>query len=269
LEWIEMARAKGWDVLLDVAAFTPTNRLDLDRWRPDFVTLSFYKIFGYPTGVGCLLARKAALAKLARPWFAGGTITVASVQADKYYLADGEAAFEDGTLDYLALPAVEIGVQHIESIGIDTIHERVRCLTGWLLDNLRTLRQTNGQPLVRIYGPSSTERRGGTVTFNFYGADGRAIDHRVVEERANAANISLRTGCFCNPGGGEVALGLSGTELSSCFRQPEHETHLTVDDFRMCIDGKSTGAVRVSLGLVSNVADVNRFITFAREFAGQ
>ena len=60
---------------------------------------------------------QAALAKLRRPWFAGGTITVASVQGDRYYLAEGEAAFEDGTLDYLALPAVEIGLQHIESIG--------------------------------------------------------------------------------------------------------------------------------------------------------
>ena len=49
--------------------------------------------------------------------------------------------------------------------------------------------------------------------------DGLAIDHRIVEQHANAANISLRTGCFCNPGGGEIALGLTGTELSSCFRQ--------------------------------------------------
>ena len=266
LDWIDAAQAKGWDVLLDAAAFTPTNRLDLGRWRPDFVVQSFYKIFGYPTGVGCLLARKTALAKLRRPWFAGGTITVASVQGDKYYLAEGESAFEDGTLDYLALPAVEIGLQHIESVGIDTIHERTRCLTGWLLAHLRALRQANGQPLVRLYGPPSTDRRGGTVTFNFYGADGRAIDHRFVEERANAANISLRTGCFCNPGGGEIALGITGTELSSCFRQPEHETHLTIDDFRLCIDGKSSGAVRVSLGLVSNLTDVNRFIAFAQQF---
>jgi selenocysteine lyase/cysteine desulfurase len=53
--------------------------------------------------------RKSALAKLRRPWFSGGTITVASVQGDKHYLAEGESAFEDGTLDYLAIPAVEIG----------------------------------------------------------------------------------------------------------------------------------------------------------------
>ena len=110
---------------------------------------------------------------------------------------------------------------------------------------------------------------GGIVTFNFCDPAGRAIDHRIVEARATDANISLRTGCFCNPGGGEIALGLTGTELSSCFRQPEHETHLTIDDFRMCIDGKSSGAVRVSLGLVSNLADVDRFIDFAKQFIGK
>ena len=268
LEWIAEAQAKGWDVLLDAAAFTATSRLDLSRWKPDFVVQSFYKMFGYPTGIGCLLARKIALAKLRRPWFSGGTITVASVQGDRYYLAEGASAFEDGTLDFLAMPAVEIGLEHVSSIGIDAIHDRVTRLTGRLLEHLLALTQTNGKPLVRLFGPKTTDRRGGIVTFNFYGADGRAIDHRRVEELANAANISLRTGCFCNPGGGEIALGITGTELSSCFRQPAHETHLTIDDFRLCIDGKSTGAVRVSLGLVSNVDDVDRFIAFAKGFIG-
>ena len=132
LDWIPLAQEHGWDVLLDAAAFTPTNRLDLDRWKPDFVSQSFYKMFGYPTGVGCLIARKPALAKLRRPWFAGGTITVASVQGDKFYLAEGASAFEDGTPNYLALPAVEFGLQYLSQIGIDMIHTRVRCLTGWL-----------------------------------------------------------------------------------------------------------------------------------------
>ena len=266
LDWIPLAQEHGWDVLLDAAAFTPTNRLDLRRWHPDFVAQSFYKIFGYPTGVGCLIARKAALAKLRRPWFAGGTITVASVQGDRYYPAEGEAGFEDGTPNYLALPAIEFGLQYISDVGIDTIHDRVRCLTGWLIGQLTGLEHVNGMPLVRIYGPRSDKRRGGTVTFNLYDREGRAIDHRDVEQRANAAGISLRTGCFCNPGGGEIALGITGTELSSCFRRPEHETHFTVDDFRLCIDGKSTGAVRVSLGLASNVADVEAFVALARGF---
>jgi len=266
LEWIAQAQAKGWDVLLDAAAFVATNRLDLSRWHPDFVPLSFYKMFGYPTGVGCLLARRVALARLRRPWFAGGTITVASVQGDRYYLAEGEAAFEDGTLNYLSLPAIEIGLKHLEAIGMEIIHERVRCLTGWLLDNLLALRHANGQSLVRLYGPPNADQRGGTITANFYSVGGKAFDHRLIEREANKVNISLRTGCFCNPGGGEIALGLEAGELNTCFRQVAHQERLTIDDFRLCIDGKSTGAVRISLGFVSNFADVYRFMEFARGF---
>lgn len=262
LDWIAQAQAKGWDVLLDAAAFVPTNRLDLSRWRPDFVTLSFYKMFGYPTGVGCLLARKAALTKLHRPWFAGGTITVASVQGDRYYLHEGAEAFEDGTLNYLTLPAVEIGLRHLARIGLDTIHTRVACLTGWLLDQLTALRHPNDTPLVQIYGPVSTQQRGGTITLNFYDRQGHFIDHRWVEQQANKANISLRTGCFCNPGGGELALGISAEELAVCFGPAKER--LTIDEFRRCIDAKSSGAVRISVGLVSTFADVYRFSQFAQ-----
>ena len=218
LEWIERAHARGWDVLIDAAAFAPTSQLDLSKYKADFISLSFYKIFGYPTGVGALLARRETLKKLRRPWFAGGTITVASVQGDKYYLAEAPAAFEDGTLDYLNIPAVEIGLKHIQSIGYEIIHERVRCLTGWLLDNLSAMKHTSGVPLVRVYGPLDTIKRGGAVTANFFNKDGGPFDHRFIEAKANQSAISLRTGCFCNPGAGEIALGISRLELAASFR---------------------------------------------------
>ena len=268
LEWVDLAQSKGWDVLLDAAAFVPTNVLDLSKVHPDFVCLSFYKMFGYPTGVGALIARRRALAKLHRPWFSGGTITVASVQGDRYFMAEGSSAFEDGTVDYLNIPGVEIGLRFLGNIGVAAIHERCRVLTTWLLARLLELHYDNGHPLVRLYGPRSTARRGGTVTFNFYTREGRVIDHNVVESEASRDNISLRTGCFCNPGGGEVALDLSKTELIGCFDQPEVQVRqsFTPDDFRLCVDGKSTGAVRVSVGLASNFRDVHRFLRFAERF---
>lgn len=268
LAWIDEAHQHGWDVLLDAAAFVPTSQLDLSKVKPDFVPISFYKMFGYPTGLGALLARKEALAKLHRPWFAGGTITVASVQGDKYYMAEGASAFEDGTIDYLNIPAIEIGLKHLESIGYDVIQERVQALTGWLLSNLTELKHSNGAALVRVYGPTTSEGRGGAVTVNFYDKDGKAFDHRYIEEQANEANISLRTGCFCNPGAGEVALQISRGELDVCFTQPEHEDRLSIDDFRKCIDGKSSGAVRISVGTVTNFKDVQGFLAFARGLLG-
>jgi selenocysteine lyase/cysteine desulfurase len=264
LEWIEKAHAHGWDVLLDAAAYVPTSKLDLSKVKPDFVPISFYKIFGYPTGLGALIARKPALAKLHRPWFAGGTITVASVQGDKYYLADGAPAFEDGTLDYLNIPALEIGLKHIESIGYEVISERVKTLTGWLLEHLTAMKHSTGEPLVRVFGPTTTEGRGGAVTVNFYDRNGNAFDHRFIESEANKVNISLRTGCFCNPGAGEVALGISRVELDVCFTRPDHKDVLSIDEFRKCIDGKSSGAVRISVGMVTTFEDVQALLTFAR-----
>ncbi len=264
LEWIDRGRARGCDVLLDAAAFAPTNRLDLSRLKPDFVTLSFYKMFGYPTGVGALVARHEALGRLRRPWFAGGTIDLVSVQADQFRLAQGAAGFEDGTPDFLALPAVEFGLDVMESTGVGVVHERVRALTSWLIAEFQALTHGNGRPLVRLYGPASAERRGGTLAFNVAAADGTVVDHAIVDARAAAQRISLRTGCFCNPGAGELAFGLSRGEIEVCLdRAPGR---MAYDEFRHCIDPKAAGAVRASLGTASNFRDVWRLVAFLRGF---
>ncbi len=264
LSWIDAAHAQGWHVLLDAAAFVPTNRLDLSRWSPDFVVLSFYKMFGYPTGVGALVARKAALGLLRRPWFAGGTITVASVGADRYHLAAGPAAFEDGTVNFASLPAIDLGLDFLEQVGVENIHRRVEALTGWLIDALLSLRHSNGERLITLYGPAGTEARGGTITVNFRDEAGRFIDHKTIEGRASERGISIRSGCFCNPGAGEMAMGIQADAMRGCFVRLADR--ITYDDFMRCIDGKSTGAVRMSLGLASTFGDARAFVDFAREF---
>ncbi len=264
LDWIAEAQAHGWDVLLDAAAFVPTNRLDLGRWHPDYVVMSFYKMFGYPTGVGALLARWPALSKLRRPWFAGGTITVASVGADRFHPAEGAAGFEDGTVNFTSLPAIDVGLEFLERVGIDNIHARVQALTSWLLERLVELRHASGRPLVTLYGPVSMDARGGTVTFNMNDAAGRFIDHQEIEERAGRRRLSIRAGCFCNPGAGELAMGISADEMRTCFARAADR--ITYDEFRRCIDGKSTGAVRVSLGTATTFHDVEALIGFARSF---
>ncbi len=263
LEWIAHAQARGWDVLLDAAAFAPTNRLDLSAWRPDFVDLSFYKMFGYPTGVGCLLARKSALAKLERPWYAGGTILFSSVLGDGHHLMPGFAAFEDGTVNYLSLPAIESGLRLMASIGIDVIHTRMMNLTGWLIDQLVALRHANGAPVINLYGPAGTHLRGGTVQVNFFDPRGRMWDCLEIERLANAERISLRAGCHCNPGAREAALGLTREDLAPCFAGKDR---MSPAEVTRAIAGKTAGAVRASVGLASNFADVQAYARFAEGF---
>ncbi len=266
LDLIDEAHASGWDVLLDAAAFAPTNRLDVARLRPDLVACSFYKIIGYPTGVGCLLVRRSRLESLQRPWFAGGTITVASVQGDGHYLHDDEAAFEDGTVDYLNIPAVATGLQHLERVGRDAVHQRVSCLTRWLLDALGSLRHANGRAMVEILGPTDSDDRGGTVTFVMRDRDGRPIDDRRVEELANHVGISLRTGCFCNPGAGEIAHGLSDREMAGWFHRG---VPLSFSDLREQLwerFGVLVAAIRVSVGVASTFADAYQLLCFLQGF---
>jgi molybdenum cofactor sulfurtransferase len=262
LEWIEQAHSHGWDVLLDAAAHVPTNRLDLGRWHPDFVAISFYKMFGWPTCIGCLLARRDALARLERPWFSGGTIVAAFVQREYYQSAPGAAHFEDGTVNYLNLPAIEIGLNLLERIGLEMIHARVSTLCTWLLDALRALRHTNGSPAATIYGPRSWQQRGATVAFNFLHPDGRVVDERYVDQVARGCNISLRTGCFCNPGAGEIAFTIARETLVG----GEFGDGMTLEDYIARIGLPSGGAIRASLGLASNFSDVEHFTKFATKF---
>ncbi|NTU71161.1 MAG: aminotransferase class V-fold PLP-dependent enzyme [Coriobacteriia bacterium] len=268
LDWVDIAHDNGWDVLLDCAAFAPTNRLDLSVVKPDFVPLSFYKMFGYPTGVGALIARREALAKLKRPWFAGGTITLASVQGDGWHhLAPGHTGFEDGTVDYLGLPAVRIGLAHVQSAGVDSIHSRVTALASWLLAEMTALTHTSGAPLIQVFGPTDMECRGATIAFYLLDPAGEVLDVHLLESLAGQELISLRTGCFCNPGDGEVAHDIERDEMAECFvgkAKPVtfSECHEIIRD----ATGKMPNTMRVSLGLASDFSDVYRFLAFVTGF---
>jgi len=258
LHWIQTAHEHGYDVLLDAAAYVPSNRLDLSVVKPDFVPVSWYKVLGYPTGVGCLIARREALGRLRRPWFAGGSVYLAGVQGDWYALAPGEARFEEGTVSFLQIPDLTSGLSWINGVGIDLIHQRVMCLTGWLIDRLTALRHGNGQPMARIYGPVGTHDRGGTVAFNLLDPGGRIVDERAVTRDTAGAGISIRTGCHCNPGASEHAAQLTTRDWRKAAR-----AHVrTMDEYLDLLGLPSAGALRASVGLASNVDDVERFLAF-------
>jgi selenocysteine lyase/cysteine desulfurase len=270
LAWVERAQSVGYDVLLDAAAYAPASRLDLREVRPEFAAVSWYKVFGYPTGVGCLLARRDAMARLRRPWFSGGTIWGVSVQGGWHRLLPNESAFEDGTVNFLSIPDVTTGIEWVSSIGMDVISQRVQILTSWLLRCLAGLKHSNGRPMTLLYGPDGDGSRGGTIAFNFLDPTGKLVDERAVSRDAAAAGISLRTGCFCNPGAGEWAFGLSRKAVGGTFvrRQVMRSSFLragmtTVDDYLSVLGLPIGGAVRISLGLASTLGDVESFLDFA------
>ncbi len=230
--WIGAARERGYDVLLDAAAYVPTNPLRLRELMPEFVVVSLYKVLGYPTGVGALIARTDALERLERPWFAGGTVEYVRVATPDYRLKAGAEAFEDGTPDFLALAAVEHGLEFVREVGVDRLQRRVACLTGLLLDALADARHPGGAPMVRVYGPGPAPDRGGVVAFNILDPDGDVVAFDRVECALRPWHVAVRGGCFCNPGAGERAFQGDG----------------------------ATGALRASFGVASTAGDIERLI---------
>ncbi|TNE53348.1 MAG: aminotransferase class V-fold PLP-dependent enzyme [Bacteroidetes bacterium] len=262
LSWVAYAQERGFDVLLDAAAFVPTSKLDLRKVQPDFVSVSFYKIFGYPTGIGCLLIKKDRFHKLQKPWFAGGTVNFVSVGNPSYFLASDHERFEDGTINYLDIPAIKIGLDHISEIGIDKISARVKSLTKALIEQLKELKHDNGRSVVSVFGPDELEKRGGNVILNFFDPEGKPIPFWESERLANERNISIRSGCFCNPGIDEINNCVTAEETAKYF------TSRDLGDYHKMASmlGKMRGAVRVSVGIATTGADLEEFCRFVESF---
>jgi selenocysteine lyase/cysteine desulfurase len=251
LSLVTLAQSYGFDVLLDIAAFAPSHAVSLRQCPVDFAALSFYKLFGYPTGVGALVARRDALAKLRRPWFAGGTVEYVSVGADRHRLRQQHEGFEDGTPDFIGIAALEGGFALLDEVGMPRLTEHVTRLTRRFLSQLTAI------PNVRVYGPANMIARGGTVTFNVDG-----VSYATVEARAREAGVSLRGGCFCNPGAAEAAFGLERDQLASCL--DALDTTFTIDRLSACT-GTTLGAVRASFGLATTDDDLRRAIEVIAE----
>ena len=263
LALVDRARSLGYTVLLDAAAFVPTSPISLRRIPADFVACSFYKMFGYPTGVGALIARREALARLRRPWFAGGAVEYVSVQHGSHLLREGAEGFENGTVSFLDAEAVIRGLDFLDGVGMARVRRHVASLAALLVERLREMTHPDGSPMIRLYGPRDRYDCGGTVTFNVLDALGEAVPYELVEERARRAGVSVRGGCFCNPGASEAAFGFVADRTASCIAETQREgwsLERFARKMRACKGAHAIGAVRASVGMASSEQDLERLV---------
>ena len=262
LSWVEKAQKLGWDVLLDAAAYVPTNKLDLKLVQPEYVSMSFYKMFGYPTGIGCLMVRKDKFDKLLKPWFAGGTVTMVGVKSPNHYLINNHERFENGTINYLDIPAVHTGINFLNDIGMERITERINALANYLYTELKALKHDNGKEVIKIFGPQNRAHTGSNMILNFFDQNAKLYPFELIEQDAARKNISIRSGCFCNPGIDEVNSCLTLDELSNYFSSRDDGNYHDMIQFLK----KMRGATRVSVGLATRKKDIDAFVDFAKSF---
>jgi selenocysteine lyase/cysteine desulfurase len=85
-----------------------------------------------------------------------------------------------------------------------------------------------------------------------------------VESAARDAAIAVRGGCFCNPGCAEAAFAFPDVRVRSCLDTLGDA--FTIPRFASCLDDHTVGAIRVSMGLGTVRADVDRFLTFLQRY---
>ncbi|KAI9998322.1 hypothetical protein PInf_002702 [Phytophthora infestans] len=257
----------NWLVLVDAAKYVATHRLNLSTYHPDFVVLSFYKIFGYPTGLGALIVRKDVLSLLKREYQGGNTVQ--SILAGRNYTVprrldgsgDVSARFADGTQSFLSILALRHGIEQIERLGMASISGHTAALRALLVGKLIGLKHWNGRPVCEIYGKTNSEQQGPIVACNYLRADGSYVGYSEVYKLTEIHNIHLRTGCFCNPGACQHYLGLKESDLVSNIAAG----HVCGDGIDV-VNGLPTGAVRLSLGYMTTFEDIEAFMAFTSKY---
>ena len=182
-ELVRRARAVGALVVLDACQSVPHMAVDFHALDVDYAAFSGHKMLG-PSGVGVLYGKRELLAAMP-PFITGGSmIETVTMEASTY--AAPPQRFEAGVPMTSQVVGLGAAVRYLEAIGMDAVAAHEHELTALALDLLGAI------PGVRIVGPTSTENRGGAVSFVVDGIHAHDLGQILDDE-----GVAIRVGHHC------------------------------------------------------------------------
>jgi molybdenum cofactor sulfurtransferase len=276
LRWCEQIRARGPNTftLLDAASFVSTAPLDLSDpcVCPDFTVVSFYKIFGFPD-LGALIVRKESGHIFQhRRFFGGGTVDMVTVDHQWHAKKTSiHEQLEDGTLPFHNIIALDSALRvHKRLYGsISNVSAHTSFLAQQLFTRLSAIKHANGMPVCHFYtspgcsydDPAS---QGPILALNILDGNGSWLGKSEIEKLASVQAIHIRSGTLCNPGGTASLLALTPAEMEANYTAGQR-----CGDENDIMQGKPTGALRLSLGAMNSSRDIDRFVAFIAEFCAE
>ena len=158
-------------------------KIDVKTLEIDFLAFSGHKAVG-PTGVGILWGRAELLAQLP-PFLTGGSM-IENVTMESATWAAAPRKFEAGVPNMAQAVGLGAALTYLTKIGMENIWRHEVELTQYLLDGLSEIED------LRIIGPSTTELRGGTVSFTV-----GDIHPHDLGQYLDSQGIAVRTGHHC------------------------------------------------------------------------
>jgi molybdenum cofactor sulfurtransferase len=264
-----------YSVMLDIAKGASTGPVDLCKIDPDFSCLSFYKLFGEPTGLGCLFVKRSSIGILMEStthmYFGGGSVDAVLPTLD-FVSPRSEptplASLSNGTSHFRGIASLINGFDELGRLGgMEQVRLHTNSLVSELLRRFRNLHHRDGGPVIELYGAwrfykgdDATCAPGPTIAFNILRANGSNVGYNEVSKLAalNKPPLQLRTGCFCNPGACQLALQITNDAAISNYQNSGHVCGDSID----LINGKPTGCIRCSFGKESIWEDLDELVTF-------
>lgn len=277
----------SWFTMIDIAKAVATGPVNLAQMDVDFACLSFYKLFGSPTGLGALIIKRTVwnelLSRNENMYFGGGSVDAIVPSEDFLVPRNNLHRLVNGTVHYRGIAELKHGFDELEKVGgSDKILLHTRCLACEMVNRLRLLCHPGGKQAVIIYGAWTSwksnevqydsleqmrgqldQMPGPTIAFNVLRSDGSFVGYSEVSNLAALSNprIHLRTGCFCNTGACQESLKLSNKDIKQNFAAG----HVCGDQNDL-INGRPTGAVRISFGKDSIWEDLDAGIKFITKY---
>lgn len=266
--------------LIDTAKYISTNKLNLSDTIEnngfnnliDITAISFYKIFGFPTGIGALIIKKDLNNYINKSYFGGGTVSsISAINDYKIFKNEMHDYFEDGTINYISIYFLnKIIPKHIYNT------EYIKEITWYFYSQIKNIKYTinseninenvNDLYAFEIYDcdynnfETFKKNHGSIITFNIKKFNNEYIGYKEIENVCALNNISIRTGCLCNIGACTKNLKLNHNDIIENFKKG-HSCSKNID----IIDGKPTGAIRVSFSQYNTKEEIDNFIVFLKE----
>lgn len=247
----------------DVAKYITSNKVSLKDNIVDITAISFYKIYGFPTGLGCMIIKKDISKYLNKVYYGGGSILSYNSYENHHVKNDIlYKNFEYGSPNYLSI----IYLNKLLDKTID--YEKIHNLTYFFYNKVRNISYNNSKiKFFELYDidlnydyQSFCKNHGSIISFNLLKSTGDYIGYKDVEKFCNEKNIALRTGTLCNNGAFIKNLKISSDLRKKIFNENIRLCNTTIQFIKSTI----TGVVRVSFSEDNNIQEVMNFINLIK-----
>ena len=237
------AHADGTRILVDAAQLAPHRRVSVRELDADYLALSGHKLYA-PFGSGVLVVRRSLLEGAPPLLKGGGAVRV--VTLEDVVWADLPHRFEAGTPNVLGAIALAAACDELSAHGLDALDARE---AGLALRLWRGLAELPACHVLRAW-PDDDDRIA-VASFTLSGC----ASGEVAEALARDHGVSVRSGLFCAHPFVSHLLGTTPENARLARRARAGE------------EVALTGAVRASIGIGVEAADIERLLAGLAEIA--